>query len=229
VSDPRVHRFRHSVEPAGAGAATNWLWGESDAEYVSKVADDCLLPQDWILRLRHAHETNEALGVVGASRLRPDDVVPDLLRRKLRTYRAGVELLRNHWVQPSGYLMRRHWVDRMGPLAPGQSWKSYCLAMAHNGAINGFLFPFVFEDHLADPRSEHALPGTGADPERHQPEGARPGHVRTLAGWQRRQRRSAYELQTAPLDLRQWRGWRRRARSIRVRLELLRSPRPCPR
>ena len=49
----------------------------------------------------------------------PDaDVDPDLVAEKLADYPGGHRLLRNHWIQGSGYLVKREVLDQLGPLRP---------------------------------------------------------------------------------------------------------------
>ena len=216
--DARVHRFHHSEINVGLREPTNWVWREGSGDFVSKVDDDCLLPTDWIARLRHAHASDDRFGAIGASRLRPEDLVPELIERKLAHFNDGTMLFRNHWVQGSGYLLKREWIRRLGPLADGQSWTSYCMALAFAGAINGFLYPLIFEDHMDDPRSEHTLMRTDEDLAWRMPLSAKRSRVRSLEEWQARLERSALDVQKAPLDLRHWRGWRRKIHNLRSRL-----------
>lgn len=212
-SDPRVHRFHHSRENVGVTPPTNWLWSESDATYVSKVDDDCLLDVDWIRRIRGAYEGHPEFGAIGASRLRPDDVDDRLLMKKLERH-GSVELVRNHWVQGSGYLVPRRLVERRGPIREGEGWTNYCLELALAGAVNGFLYPLVFEDHMDDPRSPHTLMRSDEDLAWRMPLSIGLSKVRTLHDWEMQLRRSALEIQQAPNDLREWTGWRRRLRNL---------------
>src|SRR5690606_28143542 len=126
---------------------TNWFWQESDARYVGKVDDDCLVPPGWISTLREAHEAVAQLGVIGCSRLRPEDIVDDLVRRKLTTFDSGHTVMRNAWVAGSGYLMKRECIAKHGLLGEGESFTGYCVRIAREGWINGFYYPFLFEDH----------------------------------------------------------------------------------
>ena len=79
-TDDRVHRFHHSVDNVRLAAPTNWLWSNSDAAFVSKVDDDCLLDLDWAQRLRDAHASNPSFGAIGAARLLDEDIVPELVK-----------------------------------------------------------------------------------------------------------------------------------------------------
>lgn len=224
LSDPRVARFHHSRENQRLWAPINWILGESNADFCSKVDDDCILPSDWIGTLSAAHGDVPAFGVLGSWRFRPEDFRADLAAKKMHGYPGGHTLLRNHWVQGSGYLMKRECIERCGLLRPGETFPGYCVRLAQAGWVNGWLHPFVQEEHLDDPRSPHTRLRTDEDLIRHMPLTAQRLGVRTLAQWEVAVRRSAYTVQAAPLDLRYYQPWRRRVRSLRSRL-MSRRPR----
>ena len=219
--DPRVHRFHHSRENVRLTAPTNWLWAESDAAYVAKVDDDCLPEPGWIERLRDAHEANPEFGAVGCWRFMEEDFVPELAAPKIAEFNGGHRLLRNHWVQGSGYLLPHEMVRRQGPLRPGQSFSQYCLALARRGAVNGWAYPFLREENMDDPRSPRTLFRDDADFLRRMPLTAQALGIRTVADWARQEHESAVAVQKASLDLREYSGWRAKKRLARRRLERL--------
>jgi len=221
AEDPRVHRFHHSRENVRLTAPTNWLWTESDATYVSKVDDDCLPAHGWIERLRDAHDVNPEFGAVGCWRFMEEDFLPDVAARKIATYDGGHQLLRNHWVQGSGYLLPREMVTRQGPLRQGQSFTQYCLDLARRGAVNGWVYPFVREDNLDDPRSPNTLFKDDEDFRRRMPLTAQALGITSVADWARQEHESAVAVQRASLDLREYSGWRAKRRGARRRLEKL--------
>lgn len=218
--DPRVSRYHHSRENVRLREPTNWLWQESTASYVSKVDDDCLVSPGWLDTYESAHEDNPMFGVVGSWRHPPEDFRTDIASKKIRTFPGGHQLMLNHWVQGSGYLMKRTLVERHGPLRPDESFTAFCLRLARSGAINGFYYPFVPEEHMDDPRSSHTLIHTDADLADRLPLSAQANNVRTVADWTSQLERSAILLQSASLDLRMYQGWRRKVRSVRRRLNL---------
>ena len=220
-TDDRVHRFHHSIENVRLTEPTNWLWSNSDADFVSKVDDDCLLDLDWAQRLREAHASNPAFGAIGAARLLDEDIVPELVEAKLQTFQGGVQLLRNHWVQGSGYLAKRAFIEQGGPVSTKRTWTSYCLDLARKGWVNGFLYPFIFEDHMDDPRSEHTLLKSDADFEWRMPLSSKRSDSRTLEDWEQHVRSSAYGIQKAPIDMKYWTGWRRWKRAALARSRAL--------
>lgn len=217
ATDPRVHRFHHSRENVRLTPPTNWLWSQSEADFVSKVDDDCLPEEGWVQRLREAHTLNPGFGAIGSWRFRDEDFVPKLANRKIVEYAGGVRLLRNHWVQGSGYLLPRTWVARGGLLATGQSFTAYCLSLARLGAVNGWLYPFIHEENLDDPRSARTLFTSDEEFLRRMPLTAQALGIRTVADWARQEHESAVAVQRASLDLRRYSGWRAKIDHARKR------------
>ncbi|NHC45870.1 glycosyltransferase family 2 protein [Motilibacter sp. K478] len=218
AADPRVHRFHHSRDNVRLRTPTNWLWDASDADFVSKVDDDCLVAPDWLERLRRPYADFTGFGALGSWRFPDEDFVPELAERKIQAFPGGHRVLRNHWVQGSGYLLPRALVTAQGLLAEGQSFTQYCLALARRGAVSGWSFPFVREDHMDDPRSPHTLFRSDADFLRRRPLSAQALGVTRLADWEAQMRDSARTAQTASLDLRDYSPWRARRRALTRRV-----------
>lgn len=219
--DPRVHRFHHSRENVRLREPTNWLWREGDGDFVSKVDDDCLPEPGWIEHLRGAHAANPGFGAVGCWRFQPEDFDPVLSEPKIETFAGGVRLLRNHWVQGSGYLLPRATVSAVGPIADGQSFTQYCLNLARRGAVNGWLYPFLREINLDDPREPETLLRTPEDFARRLPLTARNLGIDSIEAWARQEHESALAVQAASLDLREYSGWRSRRHNLRKRVQRL--------
>ncbi|WP_205857056.1 glycosyltransferase family 2 protein [Phytoactinopolyspora endophytica] len=219
--DTRVHRYQHSRENVMLREPTSWLWSESDAPLLSKVDDDCIVAPGWIDTLAEAHEANPEFGVVGSWRHPEDDFRPDLATRKIATFRGGHQLMRNMWVQGSGYMMKRRIVERQGLLRADESFPRYCIRSARSGAVNGFYYPFIPEDHMDDPRSPHTLIRTDEDLRLRMPLSAKANGVRTVDDWVEQLRRSAVVLQETSPDPRDWTWWRRKARRGRYYLRRL--------
>lgn len=216
---PRVERFHHSEQNVKLRPPTNWLWGESSAQYLSKVDDDCLVTPGWIQTLRRAHEDYAGFGVLGSWRHYPDEFVAELAFRKIKSFPGGHQVMQNHWVQGSGYLLKSRDVHEMGVLKHDQSFTDWCVQLARRGRVNGFYYPFIFEDHMDDPRSANTLLHTDEDLLRNPPLSAQRNSVGSLAEWEQRNRGAALLLQRASLDMRHYSGWRPVARRARLRLE----------
>ena len=213
ATHPRVAAFHHSPDNQRLRAPTNWLWEHATGEFLGKVDDDCLVSDGWVELLRRAHDDEPALGVIGSWRFPDEDFVPSVAAAKITTVGGGHRLLRNPWVQGSGYLMKRRCVEDNGLLRDGQSFTSYCIELAAMGYVNGWYYPFVREEHLDDPRSPLTGLRTETDFQDRFPLTARLRGIGSLAQWDEENRRSAYSVQSAHQDPRFHRGWRRRLRS----------------
>ena len=216
--DPRVERFHHSRENVRLREPTNWLWSHSGARFVSKVDDDCMVAPGWLDTFVAAHDANPQFGVVGSWRHPEEDFRPELARAKIQEFAGGHSLMRNLWVQGSGYLLPRALVEAHGLLGPEESFTGYCIRLARAGAVNGFYYPFVPEDHMDDPRSPHTLIHTDADLLDRMPLSAKANGVTTAEQWTAQLVQSALVLQTASLDPRSYSGWRRRWKDLKRRL-----------
>lgn len=221
ADDPRVHRFHHSPENVRLRPPTNWLWREGTGDFVSKVDDDCLPEHGWIQRLREAHHENPEFGAVGCWRFREEDFVPELAERKIQQYAGGVTLLRNHWVQGSGYLLPRALVAHQGLITEGQTFTDYCLQLARHGAVNGWIYPFVREENMDDPRSPLTLLTNDEALRRRMPLTAQSLGITSVADWAQQEHESALAVQAASLDLREYSGWRAKRRNLRKRVQRL--------
>jgi Glycosyl transferase family 2 len=217
-SDPRVGRFHHSRENVRLRPPTSWLWSESTAMFVSKVDDDCLVSAGWIDTLANAHEENPQFGAIGSWRHPAEDFRLELAQRKIESFSGGHQLMRNLWVQGSGYLLPRALVARHGLLGVDESFTGYCIRLAAAGAVNGYYYPFIPEDHMDDPRSPHSLIRTDEDLRERMPLSAQANGVTTVDDWLAQLRRSAVVLQTSPVDPRAYHGLRLRLNGVRRRL-----------
>jgi hypothetical protein len=219
LKHPQVQGFHHSPENTGRKGLwrpTNWLLSQASGGLVSKVDDDCLVSEDWADVLRRAHEDVPELGVVGCWRFRPEDFRPTLARAKITEYAGDHRILRNCWVEGSGFLMKRACVASVGLIPPRMGFPTYCVQLAAAGWIHGWYYPFLYQEHMGDPRSPywslerhaetaHSARRTGPPPD---------DHVKRI-------RARALYVQRASLDPRRYAGWRavlRRARSAALSL-----------
>jgi len=206
---PRVFEFNHSKENLRLRAPTNWFWGRAKGDYFSKVDDDCLLPDGWIQTLRDVHEKNPKLGVIGCWRFQESDFSPELANKKTVELGGGYKLLRNLWVDDSGFLMKRECVDRQGPLRDNEWFDGrYSIRLSQAGWVIGWLYPFIMQEHMDDPRAPHTGLKSDADVLRAVPLTAQRNGITTLAAWDALLRRTAVDLQASPIDLKYHTGWR---------------------
>lgn len=214
---PRVHEFHHSPENLRLREPTNWFFERSDGEFLSKVDDDGLMPEGWCDTLRQAHRDVPELGIVGCWRFREEDFVPELANRKIARF-GDHQILQNCWVEGSGYVMKRRVVDTVGPIRDGESFSQYGIRAALAGFVNGWYYPFLYQEDMDDPRSPYTLKRTQEDFERYASLSQQRFGVETLEQCIERQRMCALEVQEASPDPRDYVGWRGRLRRLRTRL-----------
>jgi Glycosyl transferase family 2 len=187
---------------------TNWFWNQtSDADYVGKVDDDCLMPPDWCETLIKAHEDIADLGVIGCWQFFDEDFDFELAKRKIQAF-GRHQIMRNCWVGGSGYLMKRAVLNKLGCLGPQESFTDYCIRGATAGFINGWYYPFLFQEHLDDPRSLHTGIKTDEDFVRFGPLTAKTFNVQTREEWIQSLKHIARHLQVCSYDPKHYVGWK---------------------
>lgn len=219
VDHPRVHRFHHSPENVKLRDPTNWILREGDSQFVAKVDDDCLVPDRWIEILSRAHEDEPAFGVLGCWHFMEEDVDEEAVASKLREFRGGHRVMWHPWVGGSGFLMKRECVDRVGELRDRESAiTDYMIRIAFAGWTNGWYYPFLWQEHMDDPRSPHTLLKTDADLQRYAPLSVWMSGARTIEAWEQQMRDSAALLQQLPSGNSYYYPWRRSLRRFFLRL-----------
>lgn len=216
---PHFYRFHHSSENKKLNEPTNWLWTNSDADFFTKVDDDCIMPYGWADTLRKAHQDVPEFGILGCWRFPDEDFRPNLAKKKIQTFPGGHQIMRNCWIEGSGYLMKRECFDQMGPLKTGDTFTGYCIRLACRGYIHGWYYPFLYQEHLDDPRCPDSLLKTDADMEKWAPLSAINNGVTTVQAWQAQLKRSAILLQRAPYDPKYYTGWRKSVKQIKGRFK----------
>jgi hypothetical protein len=221
LDHPRVAGFHHSVENVGLRGLwkpMNWLFAQATGAYVGKVDDDCLVPEGWADVLRSAHRDVPELGAIGCWRFRPEDIQPDLARGRIAELGAH-RILRNCWIEGTGFLLKRSIVEDFGPIPPGMSFPTLCKHLALAGWVHGWYYPFLHQEHMDDPRS----PYWDAQVERGiRDKPGRRGRVilpPPPEAHVRRIRANALHVQRASLDPRRHLGWRRKVDVARGRIE----------
>src|ERR1017187_611129 len=78
-SRPAVEKIIYNPTNDKLRGPTNWFWqNTTDAEFVSKVDDDGLMPDRWIETLEQAHRDVPEFGVLGTWRFPDEDFAADL-------------------------------------------------------------------------------------------------------------------------------------------------------
>ena len=219
IEHPRIHRFHNSPENVGLEGPTNWLWSNADGAYVSKVDDDCLVPDNWAEELIEIHRRNSRVGAVGCWRFYDEDFVPRLAEKKIVKLNGDHRLMQNCWVQGSSYVLKRRCIEAHGLLDRKTNFTLYCIKLALAGWINGWRYPFLHEEHMDDPRSPYTTLKTDADFTQNRPLSAVVAEVASLAEWANRVRYMARSAQEASLDPRQHVGWRKKIRGLGRRMK----------
>ena len=176
------------------------------------------MPPGWVETLAKAHLDVPEFGVIGCWPFAEEDYLPDLAAPKIATFSGGHQLLQNCWIGGSGYITKRRSIDQLGPIGPKQSFSGYCIQMALRGAVNGWYVPFLMQDHMDDPRSEHTNFRTDEEFRRLHPLTAKNFQVRTLEEWVDFIREDARVSQSASMDPRQYVGWPAKLRRVRNRV-----------
>lgn len=216
---PRFYKYFHSSENKKLNDPTNWLWSNSDAAYFGKVDDDCLVPFGWGEILRKAHQDVPEFGVIGCWHYTVDDFKPELANKKIHQIAGGHKIMRNCWLGGSGYLMKRECYEKVGSLTEKMTFTTFCVQTAKLGYINGWYYPFLYQEHLDDPRSENTLLKCDEDMRRWAPLSAINNGVVTIEAWQAQLQHSARYLQEAPFDPKYYSGWRKCMKSVRGKIK----------
>ena len=214
---PRFHHLQHSLENKRLREPTNWFWKNSTAPYVSKVDDDCLVPWNWGARLMAAHESNPGLGLIGCWHFYPEDFAPELAEKKIRTLSGNHQVLLNCWIGGSGYVMKRKCVKDLGLIRDEESFPAYCIRLALRGWQNGWYYPFLYQEHMDDPRSANCVFKNDEQFLAQRGLSAVQNNVRSLAEWAEQLRNSAHYVQAADPDPRKHIGWRRKFHGLKTR------------
>lgn len=212
--EPQVYAFHHSRENVRLFPPTSWLLEKGTGTFLSKVDDDCLVPVGWLRELRSIHAAAPQCGVLGCWRFLEEDFDVKLASRKIQEIAPGRKILRNPWVEGSGFVMKRACVEKDGGLRKGETFTQYCLRLALKGWVNGWVYPFLWQEHLDDPRAPHALIRTDDDFRRYLPLSASRFGANNMRDWDLQLRRSARNLQEIPWDARYYVGWRRRWKQL---------------
>jgi hypothetical protein len=96
--------------------------------------------------------------------------------------------------------MKRAVIDRVGYIREDESFTSYCIRVAAAGFVNGWYYPFLYQEHMDDPRAEHTGVKSEADFHRLQPLSARTFKTPTMEEWTNKLKHIALSLQTCSYD-----------------------------
>ncbi len=197
---PAIERIIYNRTNDRLRGPTNWFWrNHADADLLGKIDDDCLMPARWVEKVEKAHRDITEAGIIGCWRFLPEDFSVSKATRKIHSFGAHM-ILRNCWIEGSGYLMKRKVVDEIGGLRPKETFTTWCIRAAAKGYVIGWYYPFLYQEHMDDPRAEHTGIKTDEDLRRLLPLSAEQYGVRTREEWVRKLRGTAQRLQEYSLD-----------------------------
>jgi GT2 family glycosyltransferase len=220
LDHPRVVRFHHnptndrSTPQSPLNEPTNWMWSNADGEYVTKVDDDCLMPDGWADTLRQAHRAEPRFGVLGCWRFYDEDFEPKLANKKIKAFGGGHKVMQSLFIEGSGYLMKRQCFAEQGPLTPELTFPEYCFKLAERGYIHGWYYPFLHQEHFDDPRSPYTAFKTDEDLRRSLPLSAQRRGDDTIEKWLAGMKRNARLAQAHPPDPKYFKGWRKKSHDL---------------
>ncbi len=196
---------------------TNWFWKNySDATFLSKVDDDCLVPKGWCEKLVKAHEEIPRAGILACWHFLEEDFIPEKAEKKIFTY-GSHQIMRNCWIGGSGYIMKGSLVHELGFLKAKESFTDFCLKAARRGYLNGWYFPIIYQEHMDDPRSEHFMYKSDQEFMAQRPLTAKNFSINSIDEWMNRLKNSAYRLQTCSIDPHDYIGIRSKLRKFKKR------------
>ena len=197
---PRIAEIRYNTTNERLRGPTNWFWENyGHCDLLGKVDDDCLMPFGWCETLSKAHEDIPEAGALGCWRFPDEDFKPEVASKKILTY-GSHRIMRNCWVEGSGYLMKASMQRKLGAIRADESFTKYCIRGAAAGYIHGWYFPFLFQDHFDDPRSPNTNYISEEAWRAHQPLSAGTFSINSLEDWKKRLRHSASSLQEYSYD-----------------------------
>jgi len=157
VNDPRIVDMIFSKANVGQVTAVNEVWGRSEADLLGKLDNDCLVTPGWTRILAKAHEDIEKLGAVACWHYPLEEFDEKAVRKMGKIQSFGKhQIFRHPWVCGTGVLIKRDTFEKLGPMKGKTPWE-YWLKMARAGYINGFYYPFVYQEHMDDPGSAHCM------------------------------------------------------------------------
>lgn len=146
-------------ENKGISHVTNMFWEKSTAKIIGKIDNDMLMPKNWLRILYSAFISAKDIHILGPCTVFPEDVDEELARKRARNVN-GVMLLQEEYIGgcyiADGNLLRKNRV-KINPQQYTSGWPELQVDLFSSGALIGILYPFVFVEHMDDPRSQHCL------------------------------------------------------------------------
>lgn len=204
VRDARIKQVVFSPKNVGQIAVLNQVWGNSYADLLGKLDNDCILTPGWSRTLAQAHRDIPELGVIACWHFMPQDFNFEKARHKIQRF-GRHRILRHPWTCGTGLLIKRDTYKRMGPIRsgnhPGQGTTQYWLGIARAGYVNGFYYPLICQEHMDDVRSKYNRIRSMSFERAYKPTDSwQRGDVRNYEDWEHMHERILENLLTGPLE-----------------------------
>ncbi|MBW8016063.1 MAG: glycosyltransferase [Planctomycetes bacterium] len=226
LNDPRIVDVVLSKENVGQVHAVNEVWGNSKADLIGKLDNDCLVTPGWTRKIAQAHRDIENLGIAGCWRFPLDEFNEQAARKagKIQTF-GEHQMLRHPWVAGSTFLMKRSTFESVGSMV-GKATTKYAIRVALAGYINGFYFPLIFQEHMDDPRSEHCKIADDEGIRKHRDVTfvLREHNITSMEDRWRRRQQIINNLNSGPWQAKAYMGWRGKIRRGVQKIRNIRMP-----
>jgi glycosyltransferase involved in cell wall biosynthesis len=146
LNDPRV-KLTLWNQNKGLSAATNFVFHHSDSQFFGKVDNDVIIPADWLERCLEAHKAYPDFGFIGGCHFTPAQLEP---YKPIIDELNGIRVWRKTHIGGACFLIKAKDYFKYGPVN-GQGimgLSDYQIKFHENGKVNGFLYPFIWVDHM---------------------------------------------------------------------------------
>ena len=153
LKDPRIDLILWN-ENKGLSTATDYVFSKAKTKYIGRVDNDTVLPNNWLDRCIEAHEAYDNFGFIGGFHFRREDLGDR--KPKITTYN-GIEIWEKSHIGGCSFLLRRENYDEKIGGQGVMGLTDYQLKWNQKGFKNGYLHPFIYVQHLEDPRETHHI------------------------------------------------------------------------
>ena len=163
LNHPRIEKIIYNTKNKGLVKPTKQFWKESNANFVGKIDNDILVPNEWIDNLVNAHLKIPKLGVCGYCHFREEDFDAKKIASKVEQIN-NINFRRQPWIG-GNYIMKKSTVLNNKGYRQSRKlfqkrilygFNTYQEILAEKGFIHGYLCDdnnsLYIWDHIDDPR-----------------------------------------------------------------------------
>lgn len=158
LKDPRIDLI-FNEENEGLSVATNQALSNKNAEFVGRVDNDIVFPEEWLERCVKAHESYDNFGFIGGMHFFPYHLMD--IKPRITEYN-GIQIWEKPYIGGCSFIIRRKDLEKFGPIGSGEQYFSKVMGLTEYqqefykaGKVNGYLYPFIWVDHMEHPNSTH--------------------------------------------------------------------------